>query len=152
MMEILENALNQRSVQVTDSVDTGKIDPATGKHILRRAINNDETVKALEKQEKLVKEFQHWVWEDDARRQRLQGDYASRFGGVRKRVFNGSFLRFPGMAENIRLYDYQKDAVARILFTPNTLLAHDVGTGKTFIMVRRRQTCRCCRLEKPSIF
>ena len=152
MMEILENALNQRSVQVTDSVDTGKIDPATGKHILRRAINNDETVKALEKQEKLVKEFQHWVWEDDARRQRLQGDYASRFGGVRKRVFNGSFLRFPGMAENIRLYDYQKDAVARILFTPNTLLAHDVGTGKTFIMIAAGMELRRLGKSKKNLY
>ena len=127
---ILERTLNMKSVAVTDEVSC-----PTNASGVRRVINKEETVLALEKQQKLVKAFQDWVWTDAKRKERLETIYENNFSCVRRRNFDGSFLEFPGMSQNIKLYPYQKNAVARILFTPNTLLAHDVGAGKTYIMI-----------------
>lgn len=125
MLYLLESVLNGRTLNVTDTDNRSK----------SRTVNRDETLKLLEKQERLVKEFQEWVWQDKKRRQRLQDAYCRRFGSIRKRVYDGRFLTFPGMSGQIELYPHQKDAVARILMSPNTLLAHDVGAGKTYVMV-----------------
>ncbi len=125
MMDILECTLNMRSITVTDA------DPLNKK---KRILNTAETTKAIEKQKHMIEVFQKWVWQDKERKAGLQAAYCSRYGNIRRRVFDGSFLTFPGMSENEKLYDYQKNAVARILFSPNTLLAHDVGSGKTFTM------------------
>lgn len=127
---ILERTLNMKSVAVTDEVSC-----PTNASGVRRVINKEETVLALEKQQKLVKAFQDWVWLDPKRKERLETIYENNFSCVRRRNFDGSFLEFPGMSPDIKLYPYQKNAVARILFTPNTLLAHDVGSGKTYIMI-----------------
>lgn len=81
----------------------------------------------------MIKAFQKWIWEDERRKERLETIFENNFSCVRKRIFDGSFLRFPDMSPAISLYPYQKDAVARILFTPNTLLAHDVGAGKPML-------------------
>lgn len=122
---ILEKTLNMQTIAVKD-----KICCATNASGVKRVINKAETAAAIEKQQKLIKEFQKWVWEDDARKERLERIFENKFSCIRRRIFDGSFLRFPDMSAQINLYPYQKDAVARIIFTPNTLLAHDVGAGK----------------------
>ncbi len=151
MLFLLENTLNQKTVQITDGVDTGTFN-AAGKPVIHRFVNNDETIKAVEKQEKLVEEFQNWVWSDEKRAQRLQNAYCNKFGNIKKRVFKGEFLKFPNMSKDISLYDYQKDAVARILFTPNTLLSHDVGAGKTFVMIAAGMELRRLHKSKKNLY
>lgn len=137
MLYLLENILNMKTLSVTDARDDiGKV----------RVINNVETVKLLEKQDKMIQEFKDWVWKDENRKNRLKGAYGRKYGNIRRRKFDGSFLEFPDMSKSIELYPYQKDAVARILFSPNTLLAHDVGAGKTYVMIAAGMELR--RLEK----
>lgn len=129
-LHILERTLNMKNIAVTDEIVCLKNE--SGK---KRVVNQTETMLAIEKQQKLIKEFQNWVWKDDVRKERLEIIFENNFSCVRRRIFDGSFLNFPSMSQNIQLYPYQKNAVARILFTPNTLLAHDVGSGKTYIMI-----------------
>lgn len=129
-LHILERTLNMKNVAVTDEIVCQA--NASGK---KRVVNQSETMLVLEKQQKLIKEFQKWVWQDSDRKERLEIIFENNFSCVRRRIFDGSFLNFPTMSKDIQLYPYQKNAVARILFTPNTLLAHDVGSGKTFIMI-----------------
>lgn len=129
-LHILEKTLNMQTIAVKD-----KICCATNASGVKSVINKAETAAAIEKQQKLIKEFQKWVWEDDARKERLERIFENNFSCIRRRIFDGSFLRFPDMSTQINLYPYQKDAVARIIFTPNTLLAHDVGAGKTYVMI-----------------
>lgn len=126
MLTLLENILNMKTLVIHDVIDKEKN---------TRILNQNETVKVLEKQEKLISEFQNWVWNDETRKRRLQGAYCRRYGNIKKRNFDGSFLNFPNMNEVVELRPHQKNSVARILFSPNTLLAHDVGAGKTFTMI-----------------
>lgn len=129
-LDILERTLNMRSVSVTDEIDC-----PTSKNGKRRVVNASETVLALEKQKKILETFGKWVWQDRTRRERLEQIFEERYGCVRRRFFDGTFLDFPTMNKSVTLYPYQKDAVARIIFSPNTLLAHDVGAGKTYVMI-----------------
>ncbi len=144
---ILERTLNMKSVAVTDEVSC-----PTNASGTRRVINKEETVLALEKQQKLVKAFQDWVWTDSRRKERLETIYENNFSCVRRRNFDGSFLEFPGMSPDIKLYPYQKNAVARILFTPNTLLAHDVGAGKTYIMIAAGMEMKRIKPETQNLY
>ena len=129
MLCILENTLNMKTLSVYDMKDSA----TSGKKI--KVLNQEETVKLLEKQKQMISAFQDWVWQDEQRRKRLQSAYSRKYGNVRKRFYDGSFLELPGLSDSVRLYDYQKNAVARILFSPNTLLAHEVGSGKTYVMI-----------------
>ena len=97
-LHILEKTLNMKTVAVTDEISC----PAnnSGK---KRVINKAETVAAIEKQQKLIKEFQKWVWEDDARKERLEIIFENNFSCVRRRIFDGSFLDFPGMSPYVQL-------------------------------------------------
>lgn len=140
MLYILENTLNMKTISITDLKNP---DDEKDK---RRIINPQETAKALEKQRYMTDVFKRWVWDDENRKARLQSAYCRKYGNIRKRNFDGSFLELPGLSEDITLYDYQKNAIARIIFSPNTLLAHDVGSGKTFIMIAAGMELR--RLEK----
>jgi len=144
---ILERTLNMKTVSVTDEVSCSG--SKTGK---KRVVNQAETVAALAKQQKMIKDFQCWVWKDPDRRERLETIFENNFGCVRRRRFNGSFLQFPTMARDVTLYPYQKDAVARILFSPNTLLAHDVGSGKTYIMIAAGMELRRMGLAKKNLY
>lgn len=144
---ILERTLNMKSVAVTDEVQC--LTNASGK---KRVINKDETVLAIEKQQKMIAEFQKWVWKDQKRKERLEVIFENNFGCVRCRIFNGSFLDFPTMSPDVQLYPYQKNAVARILFSPNTLLAHDVGSGKTYVMIAAGMELRRMGLSKKNLF
>ena len=144
---ILERTLNMKTVCVTEEVFS-----PVNKSGTKRVVNQAETVAALEKQRKMIKEFQSWVWKDFARKSRLEIIFENNFSCIRKRHFDGSFLKFPGMNSQIQLYPYQKDAVARILFSPNTLLAHDVGSGKTFIMVAAGMELRRMGLSQKNLY
>lgn len=146
-LHILERTLNMKSVAVTDEVVCNT--NSSGK---KRVINQSETILAIEKQNKMIKAFQKWIWEDERRKERLEMIFENNFSCVRRRIFDGSFLRFPDMSPAINLYPYQKDAVARILFTPNTLLAHDVGAGKTYVMIAAAMEMRRMGLSKKNMF
>ena len=146
-LHILEKTLNMKSVTVTDEVVCNT--NSSGK---KRVINQSETILAIEKQNKMIKAFRKWIWEDERRKERLEMIFENNFSCVRRRVFDGSFLRFPNMSPAISLYPYQKDAVARILFTPNTLLAHDVGSGKTYVMIAAAMEMRRMGLSKKNMF
>lgn len=144
---ILEKTLNMKSVSVKDEVSC-----PTNKSGVKRVINKAETVAALEKQQRLIEEFQKWIWTDKARKERLEKIFENKYSSVRRRIFDGSFLTFPGMNQSIELYPYQKNAVARIIFTPNTLLAHDVGAGKTYIMIAAGQEMRRMGISKKNMY
>lgn len=146
-LHILERTLNMKSVAVTDEVVCNT--NSSGK---KRVINRSETILAIEKQNKMIKAFQKWVWEDEGRKERLETIFENNFSCIRRRIFDGSFLRFPNMSPAISLYPYQKDAVARILFTPNTLLAHDVGAGKTYVMIAAAMEMRRMGLSEKNMF
>ena len=144
---ILERTLNMKSVAVTDEVQC--LTNASGK---KRVVNKDETVLAIEKQQKMIAEFQKWVWKDEKRKERLEIIFENNFSCVRRRIFDGSFLHFPTMSPEVRLYPYQKNAVARILFSPNTLLAHDVGSGKTYVMIAAGMELRRMGLSQKNLY
>lgn len=144
---ILEKTLNMQTIAVKE-----KICCTTNASGVKSVINKAETAAAIEKQQKLIKEFQKWVWEDDARKERLERIFENNFSCIRRRIFDGSFLRFPDMSTQINLYPYQKDAVARIIFTPNTLLAHDVGAGKTYVMIAAAMEMRRMGLSEKNMF
>lgn len=144
---ILERTLNMKTIAVKNEVAC-KIN-ASGK---KRVINKEETLLALEKQQKMIKEFQDWVWKDEKRKKRLETIFENKYSCVRRRIFDGSFLTFPDLSPNITLFPYQKNAVARIIFTPNTLLAHDVGSGKTYIMIASGMELRRMGLSKKNLY
>ena len=146
-LHILENTLNMKAVKVTDEVKSYV--NASG---VKRVINRKETLAALEKQKTLIKAFQDWVWTDNTRKERLEAIFESKFSCVRRRMFDGSFLTFPTMSPGVELYPYQKDAVARMIFSPNTLLAHDVGAGKTYEMIAAGQELRRMGLSKKNMY
>ena len=143
MLRLLENILNMKTLTIFDTVDP---------YSKTRIINQAETVKVLEKQDKMIAEFQNWVWSDPDRKRRLQGAYCRKYGNIRRRIFDGSFLDFPDMNPDIQLHPHQKNSVARILFTPNTLLAHDVGAGKTFTMIAAGMELRRLGKSKKNLY
>ena len=125
---IVEATLNLRTVVVNDREELGG-----GKY--RYVVNKVETMLAREKQNQIQEAFREWIFRDPERRQKYERYYNETFNCIRLREYDGSFLQFPGMNPEIELLPHQKNAVARILFGGNTLLAHCVGAGKTFEMV-----------------
>ena len=146
-LHILEKTLNMKTVVVRDEIKDPNDSTKT-----KRVINKAETVAALEKQQKLIEEFKNWVWTDKARKERLEMIFENNFSCIKRRIFDGSFLDFPTMSKDIELYPYQKNAVARIIFTPNTLLAHDVGAGKTYVMIAAGQELRRMGLSNKNMY
>lgn len=144
---ILEHTLNMKTISITDEV-ANPLKP-DGK---KRVVNQSETMLALQRQQKMNEEFRKWVWRDENRKKRLETIFEENFSCVRRRIFDGAFLEFPTMSPDITLYPYQKNAVARILFSPNTLLAHDVGSGKTYIMIAAGMELRRTGLSKKNLY
>lgn len=126
--KILEDTLNLRDVRIYDTVT----DP-DGKE--RRVLNSKETTLAQQKQQAIKDAFQDWIWKDPDRRQELVTRYNELFNSNRPREYDGSHIVFSGMNPEIKLREHQLNAVAHILYGGNTLLAHEVGAGKTFEMV-----------------
>lgn len=145
-LHIIERTLNMKPVAVKDVEDD-----FTNNSGVRYVLNKAETVLALEKQEIIKREFRQWIWSDEKRKARLEKIYSEKYGSIKKRVYDGTFLRFPGMNPEIEIYQYQKDAIARILLSKNTLLAHDVGSGKTYIMVAAAMELKRIGLSKKNM-
>lgn len=122
-LELIEDALNLKTPTVYDILNDKPV------------VNAQATEAAREKQERIKERFKEWIWSDDARRERLCHLYNETFNHSRVRTFNGNHLTLPGASGAITLQSHQKAGVWRILQTPNTLLAHVVGAGKTFTMV-----------------
>ena len=135
-MQILESTLNLRQIRVYDG----------------NAYNEAETLAVLEKQKALQDAFEQWVWRDEDRRWEIEDAYNRLFAEYNVHTFDGSKLKFPGMNPEIKLYDYQKDAVQKIISTPNTLLSFDVGSGKTYIMIAAAMEMRKSGLSRKNIF
>ena len=146
-MHILENTLNMKNLVIKDEVPC-----STNKSGKKNVINQKETLSVQEKQRQMISEFQKWVWQDPDRKERLEMIFENQYSCVRRRIFDGSFLNFPGIDPSVQLYPYQKNAVARILFSPNTLLAHEVGSGKTYIMIAAGQELRRMGLSKKNLY
>ncbi len=144
---IIEKTLNQSPVEVFDEIPSRTTPGKTEKRL-----NEAKTLRVLEKQEIIVKAFKDWIWTSPERKAELERIYETRYSSNRVRHFDGSFLTLPGLNPEINLYPYQRNAVARILFTPNTLLAHDVGSGKTYIMIAGAMELRRTGISKKNIF
>lgn len=142
---LLENLLNQRSLKVYDYYQD-----AEGRD--RRTLNKEETIAVRNKAEYLREEFAEWLFSKPERRDELTKLYNKRYNSERIREYDGSFLRYQGMNEAIQLKPHQNNAVARILFGGNTLLAHTVGAGKTFVMTAAAMEMRRMGMaKKPMI-
>ena len=141
-LDLLEDALNLRTPTVYDPDSENK----------RVVINPAATEGAREKQEKIKARFKDWIWTDDNRRDRLVRKYNDEFNHTRLRTFNGDHLTLPGASPAIVLRPHQKASVWRILQTPNTLLAHVVGAGKTYTMVAAAMELRRLGLARKPLF
>ena len=143
--KILEDTLNLRDVRIYDT----KTDP-DGKE--RRVLNSKETTLAQQKQQAIREAFQDWIWRDPDRRQELVQRYNEIFNSTRPREYDGRHITFTGMNPEIRLREHQLNAVAHILYGGNTLLAHEVGAGKTFEMVAAAMESKRLGLCQKSLF
>lgn len=150
-LEIIEKTLNQKTIAVYDTEKSSELTKG-GKPKTVRILNERETVLALDKQDRIIEEFSKWLWSNPQRKERLEIIYEERYSCNKVRHFDGSFLTFPGLNPDVSLFPYQKNAVARILFTPNTLLAHDVGSGKTFVMIVAGMEMRRMGISKKNIY
>ena len=143
--KILENTLNLRDVRIYD-----KIEDADGTE--RRVFNVKETTLAQQKQQVIKDAFRDWLWKDPKRRETLVAKYNELFNSTRPREYDGSHLTFPGMNPEIELREHQRSAIARILYGGNTLLAHEVGAGKTFTMAAAAMEAKRLGLCRKPMF
>lgn len=143
--KILENTLNLRDVRIYD-----KIEDADGTE--RRVLNVKETTLAQQKQQVIKDAFRDWLWKDPKRRETLVAKYNELFNSTRPREYDGSHLTFPGMNPEIKLREHQRNAIARILYGGNTLLAHEVGAGKTFTMAAAAMEAKRLGLCRKPMF
>ena len=142
---ILEDSLNLRDVRVYDTVED-----ADGKE--KRVLNRKETTLAQQKQQALKDAFRDWIWRDPARREELVRAYNDLFNSTRPREYDGSHIVFGGMNPEITLREHQKNAIARVLYGGNTLLAHEVGAGKSFEMAASAMELKRLGLCQKSMF
>lgn len=142
---ILEQTLNLRSVTVYD-----RVTDADG--TVRSVVNPRETMLAQQKQSAIKEAFAAWIWKDPQRRMALEKEYNERFNSFRPAEFSGEHINFVGMNPLIGLRTHQKNAIAHILYGGNTLLAHEVGAGKTFTMAAAAMESKRLGLCRKSLF
>ena len=143
--KILEDTLNLRDVRIYDTVQD-----ADGKE--QRVLNQKATTLAQQKQQAIKDAFREWIWKDPERRQTLVAQYNELFNSIRPREYDGSHIVFAGMNPEISLREHQRNAVAHVLYGGNTLLAHQVGAGKTFEMVAAAMESKRLGLCQKSMF
>lgn len=143
--KIIEDSLNLRDTRVYDYYTD-----ENGKRVAE--LNKKETAIAQAKQEQIKLAFDDWIWKDPERRERLTKIYNERFNSIRPREYDGSHISFDGMNPEITLRKHQVNAIARILYGGNTLLAHEVGAGKTFEMVAAAMESKRLGLCNKSLF
>lgn len=134
---IIESTLNLREIKLFDH---------------GTQYNERDTLAALEKQRLINEEFKRWIWLDEDRRWQVEEAYNKIFTQYEIQNFDGSALQFPDMSPKFSLFDYQKDAVQKILSSPNTLLAFDVGAGKTYIMIAAAMKMRAEGISRKNLF
>jgi len=142
---LLEDALNLRDIRIYDTIED-----ADGRE--RRALNAKETTLAAQKQQLIRDAFKDWIWKDPERRETLVRQYNEEMNSTRPREYDGSHIVFSGMNPEITLREHQKNAIAHVLYGGNTLLAHEVGAGKTFEMVASAMESKRLGLCQKSIF
>ncbi len=142
---IIEETLNLKTVKIFQTIKD-----ADGHE--RRVIDSEATTLAQQKQEEIKEKFKSWIFEDPDRRERLVNIYNERFNSTRAREYDGSHLQFGGINPEITLRPHQQDAIARILYGGNTLLAHEVGAGKTYEMVAAAMESKRIGLSHKSLF
>ncbi|MCB6198956.1 SNF2-related protein [Acetatifactor sp. DFI.5.50] len=143
--KILEDSLNLRDVRIYDTVED-----ADGRE--RRVLNAKETTLAAQKQQAIRDAFRDWIWKDPERRQTLVRQYNEEMNSTRPREYDGSHITFGGMNPSITLREHQLGAIAHVLYGGNTLLAHEVGAGKTFEMVAAAMESKRLGLCQKSLF
>ena len=143
--KILEDSLNLRDVRIYDTIED-----ADGKE--RRVLNAKETTLAAQQQQAIREAFRDWIWRDPERRQTLVRQYNEEMNSTRPREYDGSHITFGGMNPAITLREHQKSAIAHVLYGGNTLLAHEVGAGKTFEMVAAAMEAKRLGLCQKSLF
>lgn len=143
--KLIEDALNLKETKVFDQIEN----PDGSKSSV---LNKKETLLAGQKQELLKEEFKNWIFSDQERRSRLVKLYNERFNSIRNREYDGSNLSFEGMNTEIKLRPHQRNAIARSLYGGNTLLAHVVGSGKTFEMVASAMESKRLGMCSKSLF
>lgn len=143
--KIIEETLNLRDVRIFDYIEDDE-----GRK--KAVFNKKESAVAQGKQESIKNAFKSWVWEDPERRERLTRIYNEKFNSIRPREYDGSHIIFSGMNPEITLRKHQRDAVARIIYGGNTLLAHVVGAGKTFEMAAAAMESKRLGLCSKSMF
>lgn len=143
--KIIENTLNLKDVRIFDTI----ID-INGKE--QRVLNTKETAIAQAKQDLIKSKFEDWIWKDQARRERLVTEYNEKFNNIRPREYDGQYITFGGINPEISLRKHQVNAIAHILYGGNTLLAHEVGAGKTFEMVAGAMESKRLGLCSKSLF
>jgi len=143
--KIIEDTLNLRSVKIFDYV----LDENGNK---QRVLNKKETAIAQSKQDQIKQAFEEWIWKAPERREDLTKLYNERFNAIKPREYDGSHIKFGGINPEITLRKHQENAIAHILYGGNTLLAHEVGAGKTFEMVAAAMESKRLGLCNKSIF
>ena len=143
--KIIEDSLNLKDTRIYDYYED-----ENGKRVAE--LNKKETAIAQAKQEQIKLAFEEWIWKDPERRERLTKFYNERFNSIRPREYDGSHISFDGMNPEITLRKHQVNAIARILYGGNTLLAHEVGAGKTFEMVAAAMESKRLGLCNKSLF
>ena len=143
--KILEDTLNLKDVRVYDTVEDVNGKP-------QRVLNKKETTLAQQKQQALKDAFANWIWKDPQRRETLVKQYNELFNSTRPREYDGGHIHFVGMNPEISLREHQKNAIAHVLYGGNTLLAHEVGAGKTFEMVASAMEAKRLGLCQKSLF
>ena len=143
--KILEETLNLKDVRIYDTIEDTE-----GK--LKRVLNKRETMLAQQKQQVIKDAFANWVWQDPQRRIALVKQYNELFNSTRPREYDGSHIHFVGMNPEITLREHQRNAIAHVLYGGNTLLAHEVGAGKTYEMAASAMEAKRLGLCQKSLF
>ena len=143
--KILEDTLNLKDVRIYDTIEDAEGKP-------KRVLNQNETTLAQQKQQAIKDAFANWIWQDPQRRVSLVRQYNELFNSTRPREYDGSHIHFVGMNPEITLREHQRNAIAHVLYGGNTLLAHEVGAGKTFEMAASAMEAKRLGLCQKSLF
>ena len=143
--KILEETLNLKDVRIYDTIEDNDGKP-------KRVLNKRETMLAQQKQQSIKDAFANWIWQDPQRRISLVRQYNELFNSTRPREYNGEHIHFVGMNPEISLREHQRNAIAHVLYGGNTLLAHEVGAGKTFEMAASAMEAKRLGLCQKSLF
>ena len=143
--KILEDTLNLKDVRIYDTIEDAEGKP-------KRVLNKNETTLAQQKQQAIKDAFANWIWQDPQRRISLVKQYNELFNSTRPREYDGSHIHFVGMNPEITLREHQRNAIAHVLYGGNTLLAHEVGAGKTFEMAASAMEAKRLGLCQKSLF